>query len=328
MTTPLVSILIPCYNAERWLVTTLKSALNQTWQNLEVIVVDDGSCDRSLEIVHSFVSTKVQVIQQANQGASSARNRALEIAQGEWIQYLDADDLLSPDKIEAQLQLLQQHPAKTVSLCSTVHFWDGEDPQQGKRETGGRFFADSKHPVEWLVQLLGGDGQGAMVHPAAWLIPRSVSEAVGFWDASLSLDDDGEYFARIVLNSTGLCYSPIGCTYYRKYRNAQSLSGSNSLTHQSSALRAIDLKACHLFQHTRSLQARRAIARCYMELAVQAYPTHLTIVEAALSHIKSLGVKPNLPAAGGWRAKLLRSLFGWKVAKRLSLAYHNRISSH
>lgn len=102
----LVSILIPCYNAEPWLAETLESALQQTWKNTEIIVVDDGSSDGSLAVAKKFESNGVKVISQTNKGASAARNRALQEAQGDFIQYLDADDLLAPDKIERQMQLL------------------------------------------------------------------------------------------------------------------------------------------------------------------------------------------------------------------------------
>ncbi len=94
---PLVSILIPCYNAEAWLAQTLESALAQTWSPTEIIVVDDGSKDRSLEIAKAFEPRGVKVISQHNQGASAARNRAFQESQGDFIQYLDADDLLAPD---------------------------------------------------------------------------------------------------------------------------------------------------------------------------------------------------------------------------------------
>src|SRR5438045_4211310 len=101
---PLVSILIPAYNAENWLADTLRSALAQTWPNKEIILVDDGSTDRTLAIARQFQSPSVRVHAQPNQGASSARNAALALAQGEYIQWLDADDLLGRDKITKQME--------------------------------------------------------------------------------------------------------------------------------------------------------------------------------------------------------------------------------
>ncbi|MGE0704979.1 MAG: glycosyltransferase family 2 protein [Vicinamibacterales bacterium] len=101
---PLVSILIPAYNAERWLESTIQSALAQTWPSVEVIVVDDGSTDSTLAVARSLRSPLVKVVTQRNQGAPAARNRALEHAQGDYVQWLDADDLLAPAKISEQMR--------------------------------------------------------------------------------------------------------------------------------------------------------------------------------------------------------------------------------
>src|SRR5437016_10212691 len=103
---PLVSILIPAYNAERWIGETIRSALAQTWPRKELIIVNDGSRDRTLEVARQFASGNVLVVTQQNQGASAARNKAFELCQGDYIQWLDADDLLSPAKIARQMEAL------------------------------------------------------------------------------------------------------------------------------------------------------------------------------------------------------------------------------
>src|ERR1043165_7081628 len=99
MNRPLISILIPAYNAAPWIADTIKSALNQTYPRKEVVVVDDGSIDQTLQVARQFASKTVSIVTQENQGASAARNKALELCQGDYIQWLDADDLLAPDKI-------------------------------------------------------------------------------------------------------------------------------------------------------------------------------------------------------------------------------------
>ena len=91
----LVSILIPCYNAERWIAQAIESALAQTWSEKEVIVVDDGSTDHSLEVIRQF-DGRISWETGLNRGGNAARNRLLELARGEWLQYLDADDYLRP----------------------------------------------------------------------------------------------------------------------------------------------------------------------------------------------------------------------------------------
>jgi len=106
----LVSILIPCHNSERWVAQTIESALAQTWAEKEVIVVDDGSTDGSLEVIRSF-GDRIGWETGPNRGGNAARNRLLELARGEWLQYLDADDYLLPDKVARQIEVLRAHPS-------------------------------------------------------------------------------------------------------------------------------------------------------------------------------------------------------------------------
>ena len=108
MTRPLVSILIPAYNCGSWIAESLASAIAQTWPNKEIIVVDDGSSDDTQAIAASFASQGVRLHVQPNAGAAAARNQALALSSGEYIQWLDADDLLAPCKIESQMAVLQR----------------------------------------------------------------------------------------------------------------------------------------------------------------------------------------------------------------------------
>ena len=100
---PLVSILIPAYNSEKWIRSTIKSALDQTWSNKEIIIVDDGSIDNTYKIAKEYESENVKVFTQKNSGACVARNLAFSYSKGDFIQWLDADDILHSDKISIQL---------------------------------------------------------------------------------------------------------------------------------------------------------------------------------------------------------------------------------
>src|SRR5215469_11597547 len=121
----LISILIPCYNAERWIAHTIDSALAQTWNEKEVIVVDDGSTDRSLDVIRRF-RDRIRWETSPNRGGGAVRNRLLELAHGEWIQYLDADDYLLPNKIAAQVRFITAYPDLDVVFGpTTVEHWSG-----------------------------------------------------------------------------------------------------------------------------------------------------------------------------------------------------------
>lgn len=126
----LISILIPCFNAERWIGQSIESALSQTWPEKEVIVVDDGSQDGSLDVIQSFGS-RIRWETGPNRGGNVARNRLLDLAQGEWLQYLDADDYLLPPKIERQAMFLADHPDCDV-VYSPVYWvnWSEAGVQQ------------------------------------------------------------------------------------------------------------------------------------------------------------------------------------------------------
>src|SRR5579875_322194 len=100
---PLISIIIPLYNAEKYIIETIDSALQQSYKNIEIIIIDDGSTDSSFNVAETYKSDNIIVVKQENKGASAARNHGLKLAKGEYIQFLDADDILDVNKIEYQI---------------------------------------------------------------------------------------------------------------------------------------------------------------------------------------------------------------------------------
>lgn len=304
----LVSILIPCYNSANWISETLESALAQTWPNKEIIVVDDGSTDNSLAVAKSFESPIVKVISQENRGASVARNRAFQESQGDFIQYLDADDLLAPDKIERQVQRLVDGNSNCVAAGEWARFYKTPSealfiPQP--------LWADMS-PVEWLV--CAGDG-GWMMHPAAWLVPRPIAEKVGSWNESLSLDDDGEYFCRVVLASEGVKFCQGAKTYYRS-GNSTSLSGSQSSAALESAFRSLDLSTKALLSTEDSPRTRHACATKLQRFIYEVYPDVPDLRKKAEARVQQLGGS-ELKPYGGPMFKLLSHIVGWQQAKRI-----------
>jgi glycosyltransferase involved in cell wall biosynthesis len=111
-----ISILIPCFNADKWIAQSIESALAQTWPNKEVVVLDDGSTDGSLDIIRRF-DGRIRWETGPNRGGGAARDRLLTLAHGEWLQYLDADDLILPEKITRQVEFLERHTDCDV-VCS------------------------------------------------------------------------------------------------------------------------------------------------------------------------------------------------------------------
>ena len=126
MVQPLVSILIPCYNAERYVGEAIRSAVSQTYERTEVVVLDDGSTDSSLDVIKRIAGAGgIRWEAGPNRGGNAARNQLLELANGDFVQWLDADDVLLPDKVELQMRAVRP---ETDVVLSDYHTFDGQDP--------------------------------------------------------------------------------------------------------------------------------------------------------------------------------------------------------
>jgi glycosyltransferase involved in cell wall biosynthesis len=307
-TGPLISIIVPCFNAERWVAETVESCLAQTWSNREVIVVNDGSRDGSLAVVRSFESRGVIVLDQPNRGASAARNAGLRAARGEFIQFLDADDILAPEKIERQVAFCDARPE--TRLVS------GEWARFTTTSADARFTAQPNwrdlEATEFLQQFF---EAGTMMHPAAWLARRSLLEECGPWDESLSLNDDGEYFARVMLRAGHIAFCPGARSFYRS-NIASSLSLRKDIKSLDSLYRSFELVLGYLRTASNSPRTLAAVAYGWKWLAFELYPGRPDLANAAESRARDLGgSEGRLP--GGVRFQLAARFLGWRLAKRL-----------
>jgi glycosyltransferase involved in cell wall biosynthesis len=314
MSAPLVSIIIPAYNAAPWIRETLDSAFAQTHPQCEIIVIDDGSRDDTVAIARKAGASRPHQFRletQANAGASAARNHGLRQAQGEFIQFLDADDLLSPRKIELQIASLALAPAGAVATCRWGRF---ETDPAAARFVDEEVFHDFA-PLDWLVLHA---SAAKMMHPAAWLVPRSIVDAAGPWNETLSLNDDGEYFARVVLASGGITFTqdPAAATYYRSGLS-DSLSHRRTMRACESLYRTGELLARHLLQCEDSPRIRQALADHWQYLAYELHPHAPRLSREAEHQAQALGGSQIPPPLGARAARLARFI-GWRLARTLS----------
>jgi glycosyltransferase involved in cell wall biosynthesis len=311
---PLVSIIIPLYNSEKYIADTINSAIQQTWPNKEIIIIDDGSTDNSLATIRQFESDYIKIHTQKNQGASAARNRGLQLAKGKYIQFLDADDLLSANKIEAQIELLADYPGY-IGLCGTIHFKDSTDPLSYplKHEW---FSEGSDNPVDFLIKLYGGaligSEYGGMVQPNAWLTPRELIDKAGPWNEMRNPDDDGEFFCRVILAGKGVRYSDKAINYYRKFNNLKSWSAQKNYQACSNLLQSTKLKAQHLLAKTNDPNARLALSRLFWDNAFNFYPKYANLAMAAEYEAKVLAPYFNYNPYTGFK-KHIANISGWKT---------------
>jgi len=318
MSEPLVSILIPAHNAALWLADTLRSALAQTWPRKEIVVVENGSTDATYQIAQSFLDRGVKVLSMPVANAAAARNHAFAVSSGDFIQYLDADDLISPRKIEVQLgQLNDGEPSLSISARS--EFFDGEDPRSAavQREWP---CVPSQDPTTWLSELLGAGGSGGFVALHQWVSPRSLVQQAGPWNENLTVNDDGEFFARVVLLARDIRTAPDQVAYYRRHRTARNLSAAfrRDRRHIASLLHATDLIAEHLLGVRDEPQIHRAFARHYYECAIAAFPLHPAI--SRIAEKKALSHNPQAlpPPPTSRSAAFVRRLTCWRGERLLA----------
>jgi O-antigen/teichoic acid export membrane protein/glycosyltransferase involved in cell wall biosynthesis len=308
----LVSILIPAYNAEKWIAATIRSAMAQTWEPKEIIVVDDGSTDRTLAIARQFESNSVRVVTQKNLGASAARNQALALSRGDYIQWLDADDLLAPDKISKQMEQVNQGASDlTLLSCPWGQFWH--------RYYRGNFIPSTLwcdlSPSEFLIRKM---GQNLFMQTSTWLVSRRLTEAAGPWSTKLSVDDDGEYFCRVLLASDGIRFVPDAKVYYR-YSGVGGLNyigGSNRK--MDSFWRSMQLHIAYLRSLDDSEEARAACITYLQTNLIYFYAARRDIAEQMERKAKELGKglnPPRLSRKFAW----LKTFIGWKLATRAQL---------
>lgn len=316
---PLVSIIIPVYNTEDYIEETIISAINQTWPNKEIILVDDGSTDKSLAIAKKYENNWIRLFTQDNKGASAARNKGLDEARGDYVQFLDADDLLEENKIANQVKLLQLHPGK-IAVCSTVHFPDGKNPLDFRPSDYEEAFLIDSEPQWFLANLWGGYSDNAsMIQPNAWLVPKTIVSRAGRWNEHLSLDDDGEFFCRVILASDGVVVARETFNYYRK-RPDRSLSTKKDLESLESAYTSILLKHEHLKAMNNEL-SNKVIARSLITLLAQTYPRHRALSARIVATIKMLGGTDYRPALGGKLIESISRVTGWKAARKIQYYY-------
>ena len=310
---PLVSILIPAFNAQEWIADTLKSAIGQTWERKEVIVVDDGSTDHTLAIARQFASERVSIVSQNNQGAAAARNRAFSVSQGDYIQWLDADDLLAPDKIARQMEAVDQCRSKRTLLSSA---WGQFMYRPHRANLVPTALWCDLSPLEWLLRKM---GQGVFMQTATWLVSRELTEAAGPWNTQLLGDDDGEYFCRVLLGSNGTRFIPEARVLFR-------MTGVNRLSYIGRSERKMEAQFVSMQLHIgyiRSLEdterVRTACVKYLQHCLPSFYPERLDIVKQLEQLAATLGGRLEVPPPLSWKYAWIQKGFGWPLAKRAKL---------
>ncbi len=204
-TTKLVSIIIPAYNSGEYIKETVDSALKQTYKNAEVIVVDDGSTDKTKMVLAPYVrDKKIKYIYQENKGLAGARNTGVRNSKGEYIIFLDADDLFLPEKVVEQVKVLEKNPDFDVCYCDLTHFTDSNP----RKYYHHRYHYPSGNLFEPLLHK-------QFINPLTVFARRSVFEKYGFFDETLRRSEDWDLWLKWSHAGVKFFYLDKPLAYYR-----------------------------------------------------------------------------------------------------------------
>jgi glycosyltransferase involved in cell wall biosynthesis len=210
---PRVSVIIPTYNRKDLVQLTIDSALAQTFTDSEIIVVDDGSTDNTGEALRTHYGLRICYEYQANQGESAARNRALQLAQGEFIALLDSDDLWLPAKLEKEVARLDADPHAGMVFCEA---WliDAEGERIADQPEGAGLTPDDLALEKMVfVNQIGG--------PSTTLIRRSTLDRVGGFDGQIRFGEDWDVWLQMLVRRDPIAFIPEPLTCIRRHRGTQ-----------------------------------------------------------------------------------------------------------
>ena len=312
-----ISVLIPAYNAGDFLEETLRSVASGLGAEDEIIVVDDHSQDGTIELAQSVLadlSCHSKVVLNEGKGACRARNHALSLASGLWVQWLDADDLIPASKWEHVLPLAE---GGALVGCPWRPF--RESVPDGVFDDGRDWSLDPEHEAaEWLAE-------DRMMIPASWFGERSLFQSTSGWDESLLVNQDGEYFARVIGQTTKVRFTSATEVYYRR-----------GLAHSTSAF--TPEKADSLFRSTASMvetalrledsqRMRQMSSNRWQHFIYTAYPHRPDLLSEAEKRLSTLP-PPNLnnPLTVSTASQLFARLLGWKTLVRTRML-RKRIAS-
>jgi glycosyltransferase involved in cell wall biosynthesis len=222
---PIISIIIPAYNASKTIQETIQSVLNQTFLNFELIVIDDGSTDSTLDVISQISDPRVTVFSYPNAGISTARNRGIEKASGDYITFLDADDLWASDKIETQFEALQKNPQAAVAYSWTTII----DKSNNAVRQGSCYEKSGDVYSKILVKNFLDSGSNIMVR-------KEAIDKIGRFNPSLKHAADWEFYIRLAAEFEFNCVPK----FQVFYRVSENTSSCNVIPMEKAALEIIE----------------------------------------------------------------------------------------
>jgi glycosyltransferase involved in cell wall biosynthesis len=252
------------------------------------------------------------VIEQPHQGAAAARNTAYSHCQGDYVQWLDGNDVLAPDKLERLIAArAQRHGPRTLLSCA----WGRFLYRHRRADFEPTALWCDLSPAEWLLRKV---EHNIYMQTATWLVSRELAQAAGPWDTSLSVDDDGEYFSRVLLFSDGVRFVPDAKVFYRRSGTGRVSHIGRSNEKMDAQLRSMELTIRYLRSLDDGPRARAACRTYLQNWLINFYPNRPDIVEHLERMAVDLGGRLDPPRLS-WKYSWMASAFGMDVAKRAQI---------
>ncbi len=304
---PVISVVIPCFNARPWIRDAVSSVLRQGFEHMEVILVDDGSTDGSADLVRQEFPA-VRIVVTENQGPSSARNRGTQESRGEFIQYLDADDILAEGKLSAQFDALQSSQAD-VAYGKWQRISAGKQYASHAKNILGKPLQDPE------IDLF----TDSWFPPAAYLFRRSIIEKIGGWRIDLPIIQDARFALDCALYGGRFVFCDQLAAYYRVHRK-----GSVSTSHQGAFIRDCFVNAASVEswwkQHGGITDVRKkALIRVYEYVARESVVPDVALHEKAIGAIQNL--VPGYRYVRSCAFQICQKLFGYTKAEEIGYWY-------
>ncbi|OKH33364.1 glycosyl transferase family A [[Phormidium ambiguum] IAM M-71] len=251
---PLISVIIPVYNGEKTIQETIESVLNQTFSDLELIIINDGSQDATLDVVSHIRDERLKVFSYPNAGVAESRNRGISLAKGDYISFIDADDLWTKDKLESQLKALQENPQSAVAYS-----WTKCIDESGEMSRRGSHISVTGNVYAKLLLI------DFIENGSNPLIRRQALTEIGNFDRSVVPSEDRDMWLRLAASYDFVCV-PTAQILYRQLSNSAS---ANVVKQEVASLKAIEkafTQAPASLQHLK----KHSIANIYKGLAFKA----------------------------------------------------------
>ena len=300
--------MIPCFNAERWIGAAIQSALDQTQSNIEVIVVDDGSNDGSRTVIHSFAD-RVRFKFNPNLGGNPTRNQLLALATGEWLQFLDADDYIEPDKISKQMKAAESQPNPVDVIYSPVitEVWHNSAAIERSESEVSVNASLHEQWIRWQVAQTG-----------SVLWRREALVSIGGWNEDYPCCQDNEVTLRAIQNGLKFHYCPDAGAVYRIWSEDTVCRKDPGRVIQYKTQLIEQMMDWLSTQNTLTKEIEAAAGQAFFEMARTLAKYDLAAAETYKAERLTAGWYLPAGAAAPWHYRLAHSIGGFSFAEKLA----------